>query len=64
MFEELNRIGTAVIMKLENQTKRTLGQGFADKVFRVFKENHAEVEIIPINACSRVLGMIKHVQRV
>lgn len=40
-----------------------MGQGFADEVFRVFKAHHPEVEIIPINACPRVLGMIKHVQR-
>ena len=40
-----------------------MGQGFADEVFRVFKSHHPQVEIIPINACSRVLGMIKHVQR-
>ncbi len=40
-----------------------MGQGFADEVFRVFKERCPEVEISPINACPRVLGMIKHVQR-
>lgn len=40
-----------------------MGQGFADEVFRVFKARYPEVEIIPVNACPRVLGMIKHVQR-
>lgn len=40
-----------------------MGQGFADEVFRVFRNQHPEVEIIPINACPRVLGMVKHVQR-
>ncbi len=40
-----------------------MGQGFADEVFRVFKERHPAVEIIPIHACPRVLGMIQHVQR-
>ena len=39
-----------------------MGQGFADEMFRVFKDRHPEIEIIPINACPRVLGMIKHVQ--
>lgn len=121
-YTRLKHIGTAVMMKLDNQTKRKLGevfdmyapidegfiktripikevctggqpmarsqarkilwrleefsqaefdfseidfmgQGFADEVFRVFKAHHPEVEIIPINACPRVLGMIKHVQR-
>ena len=120
-YTRLKHIGTAVMMKLDNQTKRKLGevfdmfapigegfvktripikevctggqpmarsqarkilgrleqfeqaefdfseidfmgQGFADEVFRVFKSHHPEVEIIPINACPRVLGMIKHVQ--
>lgn len=40
-----------------------MGQGFADEVFRVFKAHHPEVEIIPVNACSDILRMIKHVQR-
>ena len=121
-YTRLNHIGTAVMMKLDNKTKRQLGevfdmyappeegfvktripikdvcqegepmarsqarkilwrleqftkvefdfeevdfmgQGFADEVFRVFKARHPEVEIIPVNACPRVLGMIKHVQR-
>lgn len=121
-YTRLQSIGTAVMMKLNNQTKRQLGevfdmyapdeegfvktripikevcqegepmarsqarkilwrleqfktveldfakvdfmgQGFADEVFRVFKERCPEVEIIPVNACPRVLGMIKHVQR-
>lgn len=39
-----------------------MGQGFADEVFRVFRERRPEIDIIPINACPRVLGMIKHVQ--
>lgn len=121
-YTRLKHIGTAVMMKLDNQTKRQLGevfdmystieegfiktripikevcqegepiarsqarkilyrleqfklvefdfdevdfmgQGFADEVFRVFLNKHSEVEIIPVNACPRVLGMIKHVQR-
>lgn len=121
-YTKVEHIGTMVVMKLENQTKRRLGevfdmfapidagfiktqipikevcvqgqpmarsqarkilyrleqfkivefdfsgvdfmgQGFADEVFRVFKARNPEVQIIPINACPRVLGMIKHVQR-
>ena len=121
-YTKINRIGTAVMMKLENQTKRVLkevfnmystidegfvktripikevcregepiarsqarkllyrleqfqaveldfaevdfmGQGFADEVFRVFKNRCPEVEIIAINASPDVLRMMKHVQR-
>ena len=121
-YTKIEHIGTMVVMKLENQTKRRLGevfdmyapidegfiktripikevctqgqpmarsqarkilyrleqfkivefdfsgvdfmgQGFADEVFRVFKAHNPEIQIIPINACPRVLGMIKHVQR-
>ena len=121
-YTRLNHIGTAVMMKLENQTKRVLkevfnmystldegfvktripikeacregepiarsqarkilyrleqfqtveldfsevdfmGQGFADEVFRVFKNRCPEVEVIAINASPDVSRMIKHVQR-
>ena len=120
-YTKMQKIGTAVMMKLYNQTKRQLGevfdlfapieegfiktripikevcqegepmarsqarkilwrleqfkkveldfsgvdfmgQGFADEVFRVFKERCPEIEVVAINACPRVLGMIKHVQ--
>lgn len=40
-----------------------MGQGFADEIFRVFKNKYPDIEMIPINACPTVLGMIKHVQR-
>lgn len=121
-YNKLNRIGTMVVMKLENQTVRKvkevfdmfapieegfvktripiaevcpyaqpmarsqarrlvyrleefkqiefdfagvefMGQGFADEVFRVFQNQHPEIELIPINANPTVLGMIKHVKR-
>ncbi len=39
-----------------------LGQGFADEIFRIFQNQHPEIELIPINANETVLGMIKHVQ--
>ena len=38
-----------------------MGQGFADEIFRVFQREHPEVELIPMNACRSVLGMIRHV---
>lgn len=38
-----------------------IGQGFADQLFRVFKNNHNEVELKVINANPEVLRMIKRV---
>ena len=120
-YNKLNQIGTMVVMKLENQTTRTIkevfdmyapieegfvktkiplaevcpyaqpvarsqarrilyrleefkqvefdfegvefmGQGFADEVFRVFRNQYPGTELIPVNANPSVLGMIKHVQ--
>ena len=39
-----------------------LGQGFADEIFRVFKNKYPDIELIPNNANESVLRMIKHVQ--
>ena len=39
-----------------------MGQGFADEVFRVFRNQHPNTELIPVNANPSVLGMIRHVQ--
>ncbi len=39
-----------------------MGQGFADEVFRVFQNQHPEIQLIPLNANESVLGMIKHVR--
>lgn len=40
----------------------TIGQAFADEVFRVFAGNNPGVEIIPINHTDAVLQMVKHVR--
>jgi anti-sigma regulatory factor (Ser/Thr protein kinase) len=37
-----------------------IGQGFADEIFRVFKNNHADVELVPINCSEAVHQMIRH----
>ena len=39
-----------------------MGQGFGDEIFRIFQNQHPEIELIPINANETVLGMIKHVR--
>jgi len=38
-----------------------IGQGFADEVFRVFQNDHPDIEIIPTNAGEDVMRMIMHV---
>ena len=49
-----------VIMDFKNISG--IGQGFADEVFRVFKIEHPRVEILPKNANSAVMFMIKRAQ--
>lgn len=44
-----------------NQVK-TIGQGFADEIFRVFRLNNPEVMIEPINCCKAVEFMIERVK--
>ena len=39
----------------------TIGQGFADEIFRVFRREHPEILIIPINMSDEVNQMVKHV---
>ncbi len=36
----------------------TIGQAFADEIFRVFAKSHPEIEVIPVNANVEVQGMI------
>jgi anti-sigma regulatory factor (Ser/Thr protein kinase) len=40
----------------------SLGQAFADEVFRVFVRQHPNMEILPINATDAVLQMIRRVE--
>lgn len=40
---------------------KTIGQGFADEVFRVWKAHHPDVKILLKNANENTLFMIKHV---
>jgi len=39
----------------------TIGQGFADEVFRVWKNKHPQIELQPMNCAAGVNFMIKHV---
>ncbi|MFC1051645.1 STAS-like domain-containing protein [Pasteurella multocida] len=40
---------------------RIVGQGFADQLFRVFKNEHPNVNLIPINMSEDVEFMVRHV---
>jgi hypothetical protein len=37
---------------------KTIGQGFADEIFRVFKQQHPEIQIVPVNCHENVQFMI------
>jgi anti-sigma regulatory factor (Ser/Thr protein kinase) len=40
----------------------TIGQGFADEVFRVFAREHPEIELMEMNAAPEVVAMISRVR--
>jgi hypothetical protein len=40
----------------------SIGQAFADEVFRVFRSKHPEVELLPINASAEVKRMISRAE--
>ena len=40
----------------------SIGQAFADEVFRVFARQHPNMELLPINANDAVLQMIRRVE--
>ena len=42
---------------------KTIGQGFADQIFRVYKNKNPDIQIIPINTNKEVDFMIKRSQK-
>lgn len=42
---------------------KTIGQGFADEIFRVFANSHKTSKIIPVNANKMITNMIEHVRQ-
>jgi hypothetical protein len=40
----------------------SIGQAFADEVFRVFRGKHPEVELVPIHTSSEVRRMISRAE--
>ena len=57
----LNRVEKFRIVILDFEGVDTIGQGFADEVFRVFESQHEEIELIPVGATTRVQQMINRV---
>lgn len=56
----LERFDTVI---LDFRDLNSVGQGFADEIFRVWQNNHPDIEIIPKNTHENVLFMIKRAQR-
>ena len=54
----LARFDRFKIVMLDFSGVATIGQAFADEVFRVFRTKHPEVELIPIHVSSEVKRMI------
>jgi STAS-like domain of unknown function (DUF4325) len=40
----------------------TIGQAFADEIFRVFRNQHPEIEMTQLNACKEVAQMIRRAE--
>lgn len=59
-YNQVNKIGTMVVIKLENQTMRTIKEVF--DMFAPIDEGFTKTRI-PIHANPTVLGMVKHVQK-
>ena len=55
----LSNIDKFKVVFLDFANIETIGQGFADEIFRVFKNKHPETSIIPINANEEIEFMIK-----
>lgn len=54
----LARFDRFKIVVLDFSGVTSIGQAFADEVFRVFKAKHSDVELVPIHAASEVRRMI------
>ena len=58
----LARFNQFSIVLLDFKEVETIGQAFADEVFRIFPVEHPEVEVIPINSNLEVTRMIARAQ--
>lgn len=48
------------LVELDFRNVESVGQGFADEVFRVFANNHPEIDLRPMHASPAVNAMIRH----
>ena len=51
---------TSVVLDFKNVP--TIGQGFADEIFRIFVREHPHIDVLPVNANSEVRRMIMRAQ--
>ena len=58
----LHRLDKFEKVALDFEGIKTIGQGFADQIFRVFQQQHPDIDITPINTSEAVAAMISHVQ--
>jgi hypothetical protein len=49
-------------IELDFTKVESIGQGFADEVFRVFKTNHPDIVVHAVNASLAVGAMIQHMK--
>lgn len=49
-------------IELDKRDVKSVGQGFADEVFRVFRRAHPDIEVRAINASGAVDAMVRHVR--
>lgn len=58
----LGRFDRFRIVMLDFAGVASIGQAFADEVFRVFRHRHPDVELVPINASAEVKRMISRAE--
>ena len=59
----LSNIEKFKVIFLDFNGVKTIGQAFADEIFRVFRNKHKEITILPINMNEEVKFMIKRVDK-
>jgi len=59
LLTRLDRFNTVI---LDFEDVDSIGQGFADEIFRVFSRNHPNISILPINTAPQVDKMIAQVR--
>lgn len=58
----LARVDRFKVVMLDFSGVASIGQAFADEVFRVFRSKHPEVQLVPIHASSEVRRMISRAE--